>query len=286
MIVYFIKIIILFGIFYIAFLGWLKPTKSFNWNRFYLIFSSLLAVFLPWLEMPIMRLGKSIQTSENLGAVFNKINTFAESMQANEMHYGKILFAVYAVGLLWGLLRFILGLIVLHRIKLSSSIEKIHEQNIYFNENIETPFSYNKNIFIPIQYKDKEILDAIILHEKAHIVHHHTRDKIYFSILQAVFWFNPFVYIYHKEIELMYEFEADEFSASTIGKDIYIENIVKVISYNQTPTILVHPFFNHSLKDRIAMLSKQSKNIIIQKLMIISFTLFISILVLFLQSNV
>ena len=286
MIVYFIKIIILFGIFYIAFLLWLKPTKSFNWNRFYLIFSSLLAVFLPWLEMPIMQSNHAIQENTNLETVFNIINTFAGSMRANEMHYGKILFAVYAVGLLWGILRFILGLIVLYRIKLSSNVEKINEQNIYFNENIETPFSYNKNIFIPIQYKDKEILNAFILHEKAHIIHHHTRDKIYFSVLQAVFWFNPFVYIYHKEIELMHEFEADEFSASTIGNDVYVQNILNVISYNQTPTILVHPFFNHSLKNRISMLSKQSKNIIIQKITVILYTLFISILVLFLQSNV
>jgi beta-lactamase regulating signal transducer with metallopeptidase domain len=82
-------------------------------------------------------------------------------------------------------------------------------------------------------------------------------DKFYFSLLQAFFWFNPFVYRYHKAIELQHEFEADAYSVKQIETDQYVHNFLEAIAYSQAPTLLVHSFFHHSLKTRIIMLYKK-----------------------------
>lgn len=79
---------------------------------------------------------------------------------------------------------------------------------------------------------------------------------------------NPFVYFYHKEIELVHEFEADAFTTEQIANEDYINNLLQVISYAQTPTLLVHPFFHHPIKTRIAMLYKNPKNSFVQKLLL------------------
>jgi hypothetical protein len=75
-------------------------------------------------------------------------NTLAKNLlifiyiQTKELEFGKIIFGIYAVGFIWGLLRIILGLIVIKRIKESARSEQVENELIYFNKNIESPFSF------------------------------------------------------------------------------------------------------------------------------------------------
>jgi TonB family protein len=155
---------------------------------------------------------------------------------------------------------------------------------IYFNKNIESPFSFNSNIYIPDSFRNTEVLKIILKHEQAHVQLKHSRDKIYFSILQALCWFNPFIYFYHKEIELVHEFEADEFSTQEFTTDDYVENLLKTIQYTQTPTLLAHHFFHHPLKTRITMLYTKSKNALMQKATVIVTGIIICSTLLIIQS--
>ncbi len=285
MILYFLKTIILLGIFYTLYTLFLKNKKTFQWNRVYLVLTSLLTVFLPFVNA--ISLGRDTQTvrqNQLLSVTLDTIDIYGGAVKNTEIDFGKIILGIYAVGLLWGLLRVILGFIVIRRIKNTSEAEKYETRIVYFNDQIESPFSFNTYIFIPGSFKNKPVLQTILGHEMAHIEMMHTRDKVLFSFLQAVFWFNPFVYLYHKELELIHEFEADDLTTRKMSTDDYVQNLLQTVTYNQTPTILVHQFFHHPLKTRITMLYKKSKNALVQKGIVVVATFIICLFTLFAQS--
>lgn len=283
MILYFLKTSLLLGLFYMLYLFFLKDTKSFKWNRIYLLTSSILALLIPILQN--ITLVKKTVIDTPIIYTLQTINIYASTIQTKELDYAKIILAIYAAGLLWGILRIVLGFIVIQRIKVSSRLEKIGNDLIYFNPAIESPFSFHTNIYIPDSFRHTDVLKIIIKHEQAHIELKHSRDKIYFSLLQAFFWINPFIYLYHKEMELLHEFEADELSTQAFATDDYVENLLQTIQYTQTPTLLAHHFFHHPLKTRITMLYTKSKNAIAKKSLVLLATLLISLTVFMLQGN-
>ncbi len=284
MIIYCIKTILLLGIFYGLYLFLLKRQKSFKWNRSYLLFTALITCMLPFIDaFSFGKSEKSLSPNGPLSVTLDTITIYATSVKSTEIQFGKIVFAIYVIGLLYGLLRLVLGYIVINRIK-TGSLRTINAgRNIYFNDQIETPFSFNKNIYIPYSLKGEQVLDAVIQHEVAHIEMQHSRDKVLFVVLQALFWFNPFVYLYHKEMELVHEFEADAFATQEIPTDEYVAKLIETVANHQTPTLLVHHFFHHPIKTRITMLYKNSKTALLQQSIVAIATLVICILTLALQ---
>jgi beta-lactamase regulating signal transducer with metallopeptidase domain len=267
------------------YLFFLKNNKTFKWNRIYLLASSVLALMLPFFNnISILKKTVIALPNQPIAISLETIHIYATYIQTKELDFAKIVFGIYAVGFIWGLLRIILGFIVIKRIKESARLEKVENDLIYFNKNIESPFSFNSNIYIPDSFRNTEVLKIILKHEQAHVQLKHSRDKIYFSILQALCWFNPFVYFYHKEIELIHEFEADEFSTQEFSTDDYVENLLKTIQYKHTPTLLANHFFHHPLKKRIAMLYTKSKNAILQKATVIVTAVIICSILLIIQS--
>lgn len=277
MILYIIKTLILSSLFYGLYYVLLHQQKSFRWNRLYLIIASLLAVVMPLIRVPIFT--KESNTFQPAYAyTLMTFNVYKNSLAAQEINYAKIITAILFIGLLWGLLRIVLGFIVLKRSKENATIETYKEVNVFFNHSIEMPFSFNGQIFIPGSLKENSILPTILEHELAHIKLKHSYDKLYFSFLQAMCWFNPFVYLFHKEIELLHEYEADAYVTKDIETDFYVETLLQTLTYNQTaPTILVHSFFTHPLKTRITMLYKKSTNAVIQKIITASVTIIVCV---------
>jgi len=284
LIFYFFKTILLLGIFYALYALLLKGEKTYRWNRIYLIITSFLAIVLPLISLPETFILRALQLNIHFVHALQKLVNYSQALQQKEFDFAKIILGIYTVGLLWGLLRMALGFVIIYRVKEHAKKETSAEGNVYYSQSIESPFSFFKSIFIPENCRKKEILPAIIRHELAHGQLRHSRDKIYFSVLQAICWMNPFVYFYHKEIELVHEFEADAFTTEQIANEDYIHNLLQVVSYAQTPTLLVHPFFNHSIKTRIAMLYKTTKNAFVQKTTVVITGIIISLTLLCMQS--
>ncbi len=286
MILYFIKTILLLGVFYTLYSMLMKGKKSFRWNRFYLVMTAMLSVMLPFLNGISFKIGQQItQKNTPLAITLDTIEIYTNSVKTHEIDYSKIIFAVYMLGLLWGLLRIALGYFVIRRIKQGAVLEPYGDRSVFFHPQIESPFSFGRDIFIPDAYKDKPVLASILHHESVHVDRMHSRDKLLFAVLQSVCWYNPFVYLYHKEIELIHEFEADDISAAQMTKDDYVENILQAIRYHHTPTLLVHHFFHHPLKSRITMLYKQSTRAVLQKYLLAFCTSTICLLTLYLQGQ-
>lgn len=287
MILYFIKTVILLGVFYGMYALFLKNNKSLRWNRLYLVFTILLSILLPLLNgFSFGPMLASMLHNGMFSDVLNVIDVLANQLNKTTQYYGKIIFGFYMLGLLWGLLRIVLGFVVIRRIQQSAVYETIAEQPVYFSEHIESPFSYFKRIYIPSQYKKSSMLHVILLHEMAHVNKLHSRDKILFSFLQAFCWMNPFVYLYHKELDWNHVYEADEMVTLEINTVDYCQDYLLKSKSGLSPTRLVNHFFHQPIQKRIDMLNKKSYHSIGLQMLVVLVILMCSILMLVLQSDV
>jgi beta-lactamase regulating signal transducer with metallopeptidase domain len=115
----------------------------------------------------------------------------------------------------------------------NSSISR--KVKIGISSSIETPISLGwiePIILLPIaivnQLSVKEI-ESIILHEWAHILRNDYLINLMTSFVQLVLFFNPFVYLFNKEISLQREIACDSFVLNTsVEKLDYLNTLFKM----------------------------------------------------------
>ena len=121
-------------------------------------------------------------------------------------------------------------------------------------ENV-APFSWLRNIVIS-EADYKENGREIILHEKAHILYRHSLDIFLLTLVEAVQWWNPFVYLLGMYLRDVHEYEADGYVLRQgISCHAYSELVIRKAVGANSYTFANN--FNHSLtKKRINMMHK------------------------------
>lgn len=126
---------------------------------------------------------------------------------------------------------------------------------IYCHAENVAPFSWLRSIVI----SEKDFTESgreIILHEKAHILYRHSSDIILLTLVEAIQWWNPFVYLLGIYLRDVHEYEADDYVLREgISAHSYSQLIIKKAVGASTYTFANN--FNHSLtKKRISMMLK------------------------------
>ena len=126
---------------------------------------------------------------------------------------------------------------------------------IYCHAENVAPFSWLRNIVIS-EADYKENGREIILHEKAHILYHHSADILLLTLVEAVQWWNPFVYLLGMYLRDVHEYEADDYVLRQgISCHAYSELVIRKAVGANSYTFANN--FNHSLtKKRISMMLK------------------------------
>ena len=126
---------------------------------------------------------------------------------------------------------------------------------IYCHAENVAPFSWLRNIVIS-EADHKENGREIILHEKAHILYRHSLDILLLTLVEAVQWWNPFVYLLGLYLRDVHEYEADDYVLRQgISCHAYSELVIRKAVGANSYTFANN--FNHSLtKKRISMMLK------------------------------
>jgi hypothetical protein len=126
----------------------------------------------------------------------------------------------------------------------------------------KAPCSFGNNIFINPEKYEWETYNQILLHEKIHIRERHTVDIIIAELLLIFQWFNPFAWIYRREIESNLEFLTDDqlMQKEKVNKQSYQLSLVKV-SAPHLPLSLTTNYNQSILKKRIAMMNTKRSNL-------------------------
>src|SRR6185295_11607197 len=125
----------------------------------------------------------------------------------------------------------------------------------------KAPCAFGNIIFInPAKY-EWETYQQILLHEKVHILQGHSFDIILSEMVLIFQWFNPFAWIYRKELEKNLEFLTDDqvLRDPEVERDSYQLSLVKV-SAPHFPLNLTTNYNQSLLKKRVAMMNAKKSN--------------------------
>lgn len=129
-------------------------------------------------------------------------------------------------------------------------------------DNDKAPCSFGNTIFINPSKYDWETYNQIIIHEKVHIQQGHSFDLMLTELVVIVQWFNPFAWLYRKELESNLEYLADDavLNDHLVEIESYQLNLLKVAVPNWSMNITTN--YNQSLlKKRIVMMSAKKSNV-------------------------
>ncbi|WP_166963761.1 M56 family metallopeptidase [Yeosuana marina] len=273
---YLLKASAIIVIFYTCYKVFLHRDTFFEQNRWFLMAGLVVSVLLPLIVIPIYIEAQPINF-DNLVFVENASTTNATETSFN---ISLLLNSVYFIGVVVFVIRFILQITSLLPLIMNGSKQKMGRYHFITTTQEVSPFSFfNLIVFNPKSFSDVE-LEQILTHEKVHVHQYHTLDIIISELACIVFWFNPFIWLYNKDLKQNLEFIADKNAINDSNcKKSYQYTLLKTI----IPThqlALTNNFYTSLIKKRIVMLHKSKS----KKINLLKYTLVIPILALFLMS--
>lgn len=124
------------------------------------------------------------------------------------------------------------------------------------------PCSFGNTIFINPGKYDWETYNQILIHEKIHVSGRHTLDILLAEMALVIQWFNPFVWLYRREVENNLEFltDADVLLDATIERSAYQLSLLRV-SAPHLSFSLTNNYNQSLLKRRIVMMNSQRSSL-------------------------
>lgn len=264
---YLLQVIIISGLLYSYYHFFLRNNRFHQYNRFYLLLSSLISLVVPFLNIPLY-FTKVDQESFVISTLsflsFDETETVVATATANTSP-GSSWFSWSNAGwLLYGgviliiFLRILFSLAKIRRLTKLNPSKPLGKIHFVSTEEPNTPFSFFRWLFwnknIELQSPKGE---QLFRHELYHIEQKHSYDVIYMEMLYAICWINPFFYLMRKELKAIHEFLADRFAIRENEKWQYAELLLMQAFHTRQP--LVNPFFNTQIKRRIAMITTSNK---------------------------
>jgi beta-lactamase regulating signal transducer with metallopeptidase domain len=126
----------------------------------------------------------------------------------------------------------------------------------------KAPCSFGNTIFINPEKYEWDTYNQILLHEKVHIRQKHSLDILAAELMLIFQWFNPFAWVYRREVESNLEFLTDDqlTQKEAVEKTSYQLNLLKV-SAPHFPLSLTTNYNQSILKKRIAMMNAKRSNL-------------------------
>lgn len=172
---------------------------------------------------------------------------------------------IWLIGLIGAALVFLykLGKIVFIIIK--SPKKKMPGYIAVFTGKEHGSYSFFNYAFFPNENVNAEI----VRHEMSHIAHHHSADILFVELMMIIQWFNPFIYLYKRELQSLHEYMADR---DVVATGIDKQNYMMLILQQCTAVDFSNMSNNFSFlltKKRIKMITqnKKAKGVVIKALL-------------------
>ena len=218
------------GLFLVLYRWMLAKKVGFKICRAYLIVTMVLSVTIPIMDVPLYpsenlaRLGEwTVFSFDDFGAVPADLeeavavnqNSEAIKPESSAQIKGKSIDLKLILTILYTLVGAIsLALLAyntarIYRLRSKSKLTYEEDYTLAEHEDIKTPFSFIRTIFMGFNYEPQE-RRQILTHEASHVRHRHSYERLFMSVLRSIFWFNPFFWMAEKDLEEVQEWEADK----------------------------------------------------------------------------
>ncbi|MFD1768462.1 TonB family protein [Sphingobacterium suaedae] len=227
---------ICYGLYRILF----RKLTFFQWNRFYLLGSAVLALLVPiglFIDVSSNRFIEETIPTVDLSTFLDDQPMLVRSKSAN-YYIADFLVPIYWCGVFLATCFLVYKLAHIYRM-------------IGCKKNTRSFTFFNK----VVMRKDLAKNQTILAHEQVHARQGHTYDILFMEIFRVFNWFNPVLSLYVKELKFQHECIADD--ACSEDRVAYAELLIaNALSVDDVR--LLHEFSNESvLKKRIKMLFRR-----------------------------
>ena len=248
-------------------------SNRLKFNRLFLLTAMLFSLALPLIgllvgqESPQMvnlkqnlfggtLLNEITITPEGQAPLLPEVEITAETTSARP-HYSlwQILGGIYLTGVGVMALLFLVKLGKIIVLIARSPKEKREGYTAVFTGREQGSFSFMRYAIFPNENVDPDIMR----HEMSHIEHHHSWDILFAELMMILQWFNPFIYLYKKELQSLHEYQADR---DVVATGVDKKNYMMLILQQCTAVDFSGMSNNFSLiltKKRIKMITRNEK---------------------------
>ena len=187
------------------------------------------------------------------------------SAPSHNFNIWRYIWITYLIGSGIAALIFIIKLGKLLFIIVKSPKKKMPGYTAVFTGKEHGSYSFFNYAFFPNENVNAEI----VRHEMSHIAHHHSADILFVELMMIIQWFNPFIYLYKRELQSLHEYMADR---DVVATGIDKQNYMMLILQQCTAVDFSNMSNNFSFlltKKRIKMItqSKKAKGVVIKALL-------------------
>jgi len=280
MIPYLIKTILCSAFFMLFYKTVLGESKSYKFNRFYLIAALALSFIIPVLPLiPINSIPITTYFMPELHETTEMNIPVSQMEDADIQSDHNLLLYIYL--LITGILvcRSFYQIFRLRKNVLRSKTQKRDDVVFVFTDHISSSYTFLNYIFV--QW-NRPLPEEIIRHEMTHVRQKHTLDILFIEFLLMICWFNPMLLLYRKYIALNHEYLADESAIKTGTDEKKYLNILLSFCSSEKNGILIHQFNNNkTIKKRVKMIMKTNSKTVQWLRLVAIAPLFVSALFLF-----
>ena len=262
--VYILKSAVCLAVFSLFYRLLLSKETFHRFNRIALLGVMVLSCLLPLIQVTVKEaspVNMQVMSMEDLLLMYqwNQGATVVEE-GGHSFRWQEILVLVYFAGLLFVIVRHLWSLGRMLFLIRHSRCEKLdYGVRLVIHQRHIAPFSWMR--YIVISETDlKEGGHYILVHELAHIRHHHSWDLLLTELCAWVQWFNPAIWLLKQELQNIHEYEADEevLRQGIQAKEYQMLLIKKAVGAR---LYSIANSFNHSsLKKRITMMIRKKSN--------------------------
>ena len=266
LILFITKVIVCSAVFFGYYFLFLRNKQFHQYNRYYLLFSAALSFLLPLVQIPVLLTGqesnhvliKTLNVITVSGWEEEFVVTPHQSVLSLFLTFKNTALIIYLSGVIILTVYVVKFILYIKKLSRTYRAEQIERITFYNTREPGTPFSFFNAVF----WNEKIMISSekgqqILQHELFHIRAGHSYDIVFMKFLTIFFWFNPFYYLFMKEIKAIHEFLADEHASSTADKYDYAELLVTE-AINDKRAFLSNQFFHNQIKRRITMLIKHN----------------------------
>lgn len=263
--IYLLKTSTLLIIFYGVYHFLLKRDTLHQYKRWYLLSGLLLSAVLPWMYytktvvLPEPDTSEAIHFDQNITAFSQPANLNPQVKEIVMPSWEEVLLFIYAIVALILLVRLIYQFFKLYQLLRSTDGQKTDSCILHIVEDDVNPFSFFNHVFVSRNDYESQNFNMIMAHEKVHITQYHSVDNVLANIFCILFWFNPMVWIYKKEMVQNLEHIADNISVQVVSDKMKYQYLLlnHTLQENHFQSLQT-TFFQSSIKQRIMMLNKST----------------------------
>lgn len=231
-------------------------------KRHYLLFGLLFSAIIPFIEFNMnSRISETIYPMINyqqINRIYHEPELLPQDKPEITFSIRWIVFAAYFFVFVLLLTRYMFNIFKLMRQKKNNPKYEFEGYSVSLISQPSPLYSFLNTIYMNEKdYENGTIRKEILIHELTHVRQRHSIDILLIELFQVVFWFNPLLWLYKREMKLNHEYIADsQVVKSEINVHDYQNFMLGVVLQNNS-SFLASNYSYSFIKNRLIMLTKK-----------------------------